>query len=103
MRDSLTFDCYGTLLDTSPLYDFIGNVAQNHGLSSQKAIYVFSSYEDRLMYGHDFLPYEKLLKEVLAYCDMEMNRIFLRKSMMMSSKFIEILNHSQMFYRLCDS
>ena len=80
MRNLLTFDCYGTLLDTSPLYDFIGNVAQAHGLSAQKAKYVFSSYEDRLMYGHDFMPYEKLLIEVLSYCDMEMNSdIFAKK------------------------
>lgn len=69
----LTFDCYGTLLDTSPLYNFIGRLAEGNGLSGQKAVYTFSSYEDRMMYGEDFINYDKLLLEVLSYCDMEMN------------------------------
>lgn len=73
MSKILTFDCYGTLLDTSPLYNYIGEIAENNGLSSQKAIITFSSYEDRLMYGEDFINYDKLLLEVLYYCDMEMN------------------------------
>lgn len=73
MSKILTFDCYGTLLDTSPLYNFIGKIAMNNGLSGQKAINTFSSYEDRLMYGEDFINYDKLLFEVLSYCDMEMN------------------------------
>ena len=73
MNKILTFDCYGTLLDTSPLYNYIGKLAEEHELSGQKAISIFSSYEDRLMYGEDFIPYKKLLKEVLSYCDMEMS------------------------------
>lgn len=73
MNKILTFDCYGTLLDTSPLYSFIGKLAEDIGLSSQKAIATFSNYEDRLMYGESFINYDDLLLEVLSYCDMEMN------------------------------
>lgn len=73
MNKILTFDCYGTLLDTSPLYSFIGKLAEDNGLSSQKAITTFSNYEDRLMYGESFINYDELLLEVLSYCDMEMN------------------------------
>lgn len=73
MNKILTFDCYGTLLDTSPLYAFIGKTAEDNGLSVQKAMNTFSNYEDRLMYGEDFINYDKLLLEVLSYCDMEMN------------------------------
>lgn len=73
MNKILTFDCYGTLLDTSPLYDFIGKLAEDKGLSGQKAMNTFSSYEDRLMYGEDFINYDELLLEILSYCDMEMN------------------------------
>ena len=73
MNKILTFDCYGTLLNTAPLYDFVGKLAESNGLSAQKAINIFSSYEDRLMYGEDFINYDKLLFEILSYCDMEMN------------------------------
>lgn len=72
MTKILTFDCYGTLLDTSPLYNYIGNVAETNDLAKEKAMEVFSSYEDRLMYGEAFLNYDKLLFEVLTYCDMEL-------------------------------
>lgn len=73
MDKILTFDCYGTLLDTSPLYSLIGKLAEDNGLSRQKAMQIFSSYEDRLMYGEDFIRYDALLWEILSYCDMEMN------------------------------
>ena len=41
MNKILTFDCYGTLLDTSPLYNYIGKLAEEHELSGQKAISIF--------------------------------------------------------------
>lgn len=72
MNKILTFDCYGTLFDTKPLYDLIGTIAEESKLSSAKAKTTFSAYEDRLMYGEEFQPYDKLLYEVLTYCDMEL-------------------------------
>ena len=73
MKKTLTFDCYGTLLDTTPLYELIGDIAERHDFSRKKAIETFKSYEDRLMYGEEFLPYDELLHEILTYCDMELN------------------------------
>lgn len=72
MEKILTFDCYGTLLDTSPLYTLIEEIADFHKLPKNKAIETFIRYEDRLMYGEQFLPYDKLLFEILTYCDMEL-------------------------------
>ena len=72
MKKILTFDCYGTLLDTSSLYDLIGNIAKTNNLSSIETIHIFSNYEDRLMYGEPFISYEQLIKNVLSYCDMEL-------------------------------
>jgi len=69
----LTFDCYGTLLDTESLYGLIESIAQENNLPPEKARKIFESYEDRLMYGENFMPYDKLLREILIYCDMEMN------------------------------
>ena len=69
----LTFDCYGTLLDTEPLYRLVESIAETNGLPPEKARTIFESYEDRLMYGEDFIPYDKLLYENLTYCDMELD------------------------------
>lgn len=73
MEKLLTFDCYGTLLDTSPLYDHIASVAASSGLPSETARTIFVNYEDRLMYGEAYLPYDRLLQSVLEYCDCELN------------------------------
>lgn len=69
----LTFDCYGTLLNTDVLYDYIFNFAARNRVSGEKARQTFITYEDRLMYGEEFIPYDKLLLSVLEYCDMELN------------------------------
>jgi len=73
MNKILTFDCYGTLLNTTPLYNYIGRIAELNNLPGEKAIGIFSSYEDRLMYGEKFITYDKLIYEILTYCDMELS------------------------------
>lgn len=69
----LTFDCYGTLLNTRPLYDYVRKIAEKNSISPDKAENIFSAYEDRLMYGEEFIPYDKLFGQILTYCDMELN------------------------------
>lgn len=73
MEKILTFDCYGTLLNTAPLYGFIAQTAAQHGLDPGQAAATFAAYEDRLMYGEDFMPYDELLQNVLTYCDLELS------------------------------
>jgi len=73
MYKVLTFDCYGTLLDTDPLYEYVYCLAEKNGMSGSKAREIFINYEDRFMYGEDFVSYEKLLLFALEYCDMELN------------------------------
>ena len=68
----LTFDCYGTLLNTDVLYEYIFDFAKRNGLPAEKARQTFITYEDRLMYGEEFIPYDRLLLSVLEYCDMEL-------------------------------
>ncbi|AAK79741.1 2-haloacid dehalogenase [Clostridium acetobutylicum] len=68
----LTFDCYGTLIDTKPVFDAISNIAKNNILNSKDAVNIYVNYEDRLMYGETYIPYDKLIKQVLEYCDMEL-------------------------------
>ncbi|OOM15821.1 haloacid dehalogenase type II [Clostridium saccharobutylicum] len=73
MEKILTFDCYGTLIDTKPIYDAIADIAKKNELDSKDALNTYVSYEDRLMYGEAYMPYDKLIKQVLEYCDMELN------------------------------
>lgn len=68
----ITFDCYGTLLDTSGVSDFLADLAKQHQLSATKAVAVCTNYEDRLMYGEEFHPYQELLQMILDYCDQEL-------------------------------
>ena len=76
----LTFDCYGTLLNTDVLYEYIFDFAKRNGLHAENARQTFITYEDRLMYGEEFIPYDKLLLSILEYCDMEFNTdIFVRE------------------------
>lgn len=69
----LTFDCYGTLFNTKPLYEHLIYIARKNGLSPGKVKETFINYEDRLMYGEDFIKYDDLLYRILEYCDMELN------------------------------
>lgn len=68
----LTFDCYGTLLDTSGIGTFLADLASKHHLSAEKAVAIYTNYEDRLMYGEEFHPYQELLQMILDYCDQEL-------------------------------
>jgi len=80
MKKVLTFDCYGTLLNTDVLYDYVYHLAKINGFSGNQAREIFIHYEDRLMYGEDFIPYDQLLFFALEYCDMELNtNIFARE------------------------
>lgn len=73
MDKILTFDCYGTLINTEPIFDTIANIAKKNALDSQDAVNIYVNYEDRLMYGEWHIPYDKLIKQVLEYCDMQLN------------------------------
>lgn len=69
---SLTFDCYGTLLDTSEISEFLAALASKYNLSAEKAITVYTNCEDQSMYGEGFHPYQELLQMILGYCDQEL-------------------------------
>lgn len=70
----LTFDCYGTLLDTKPLTELIKKIAVTHGLNGERANAIFTAFEDRLMYGEDhYIPFDELIAEDLRYCDSALN------------------------------
>lgn len=92
MEKILTFDCYGTLLDTTPLFNFIGKVAQENGINPIKAQGTFTDLEDRLMYGENqFLPFNEILRETLKDCDFEL------KTNIFSSQYEQVIKVVQDF------
>lgn len=69
----ITFDCYGTLLDTTPIESLIAEISKNNNIDPIRAVNIFNSFEDRLMYGSEIIPYEKLIKTNLEFMDMELS------------------------------
>ena len=66
----ITFDCYGTLLDTRPIRTQFMTFSARHGIDGQAAWHQFESWEDRLMYGETTVPFTTLLKRDLQYLEM---------------------------------
>ena len=68
----LTFDCYGTLIDTSPLLEEVGKMASEAGLSQDRAKELFPVYEARAMYAEPYCDYDKVVLHALKYLDFEL-------------------------------
>ncbi|MFT8638253.1 MAG: HAD-IA family hydrolase [Pseudoclavibacter sp.] len=68
----VTFDCYGTLLDTAPVGAAVAVIAERAGIDPDAAVATFSAWEDRLMYGGEFLPFEALIGQALQRCDQDL-------------------------------
>ncbi|GEB76624.1 hypothetical protein [Sporolactobacillus inulinus] len=51
MADILTFDCYGTLIDTSTFWEELEKIATEHGINKALMVNTYRSFEERLMYG----------------------------------------------------
>ncbi|EEI72121.1 putative haloacid dehalogenase, type II [Lentilactobacillus hilgardii ATCC 27305] len=83
----ITFDCYGTLLDTRPIQTWLMAFGTAHGIDGQAAWSQFELWEDRLMYGETTLPFSALLKRDLAYMDMT-----LQTGSLFSNHFNDLIN-----------
>ena len=68
----LTFDCYGTLVDTSSFMAEIGRIAQENGQDAQKMQAAFVCNKERLMYAEPFTRFDELIPAALERCDMEL-------------------------------
>ncbi len=79
MKKTLTFDCYGTLINTAPMYEAVGKLGAESGLDEELVRGLFVNYEDRLMYGESFIPYDELVYQALGYCDLELNTQMIQK------------------------
>ncbi|MEA4970098.1 MAG: HAD-IA family hydrolase [Candidatus Pelethousia sp.] len=68
----ITFDCYGTLLDTASFEEEIGRIAEENGLDGAKMQDVYACNEARLMYAEPFRKLDTLIPAILERCDMQM-------------------------------
>ncbi|SFG33119.1 HAD hydrolase-like protein [Sporolactobacillus nakayamae] len=74
MAEQLTFDCYGTLIDTTPFWKELEKIAEEYGIDKSALVTTYVNYEDRLMYGEGlFTVYSAIIFKALRYCEMELN------------------------------
>ncbi|MCO7126429.1 HAD hydrolase-like protein [Sporolactobacillus shoreicorticis] len=74
MAELLTFDCYGTLIDTAPFWKELKKIAEENGIDKSSLVTTYVNYEDRLMYGEGlFTVYSDIIYKTLQYCEMELN------------------------------
>ncbi|TGA96276.1 HAD family hydrolase [Sporolactobacillus shoreae] len=74
MSDLLTFDCYGTLIDTSAFWEEIGKIAIESGINKILLVNTYGNFEERLMYGEGlFTVYSDIIYKALQYCEMELS------------------------------
>src|SRR5262244_128468 len=66
-RKLLTFDCYNTLVDTSPIADALCSIAQHYSLQDEASRLrdIFYRVEYDLMYGPAFFTLKELLARAL--------------------------------------
>lgn len=65
----LTFDCYGTLINTDPLYQWLENLALAAGLDPQAVRAAYAGYEDDPVSVQPYLDYADLVRENLKQLD----------------------------------
>lgn len=65
----LTFDCYGTLINTDPLYQWLENLATAVGLDPVKVRTAYENYEDDPASVHPYLDYAALVRADLKHLD----------------------------------
>ncbi|WP_048000447.1 HAD family hydrolase [Lactiplantibacillus herbarum] len=69
IKKYLTFDCYGTLINTEPLYQWIENLATAAGLDSATVRETYANYEDDPANVQPYLDYSLLVRADLKHLD----------------------------------
>ncbi|HEX2936781.1 MAG TPA: HAD family hydrolase [Bacteroidales bacterium] len=68
----LTFDCYGTLIDTTPFYNEIKAIGAEQGLDGKQLVELFINYRDKLMFGEPFRLLSEIIHMALKHCQSEL-------------------------------
>ena len=78
MKKLITFDCYGTLIDTAPYLQEIAKIGEEHQMDGQKIRDIYELNEARLMYAEPYLSLDELMREALERCDVMMGTSFMK-------------------------
>ncbi|MBJ7522727.1 HAD family hydrolase [Lactiplantibacillus plantarum] len=65
----LTFDCYGTLINTEPLYQWVANLGLAVGLDPLTVRKAYATYEDDPASVNPYLDYSTLVRADLKHLD----------------------------------
>lgn len=77
MKKLITFDCYGTLLNTRPFLEEIERIGAEHQKDGPQLSWLYQLNEARLMYAEPFLPLDALIGEALERCDVMLGTDFM--------------------------
>jgi len=69
VKKYLTFDCYGTLINTDPLYQWLENLATAVGLDPAVVRKTYATYEDDAANVQPYLDYSALVRADLKHLD----------------------------------
>jgi len=69
VKKYLTFDCYGTLINTDPLYQWLVNLAVAAGLDTEAVRGAYATYEDDAANVQPYLDYSALVRADLKHLD----------------------------------
>lgn len=64
----ITFDCYGTLIDTRPISEIIGSIAEAHRIDREVFVSAFDDEERRHMQDVEFKRLAEILRASLKHC-----------------------------------
>ena len=64
----ITFDCYGTLIDTRPIAEMIECIAEAHRIDREAFVSAFDAEEVRQMQGADFRRLADILRACFKHC-----------------------------------
>ena len=76
----LTFDVYGTLLNTSTIPETIRQIAIENQIDPIEAANMFESYQDLVIYGEGYADFDEKLRKALMWTDIFMNANVFEKS-----------------------
>lgn len=74
MTKFLTFDCYGTLINTDPLYQWLENLANAVGLDGKAVSAAYDAYEDAPTSVTPYLDYAMLIRQNLKHLDQQFDQ-----------------------------
>lgn len=74
MAKVITFDCYGTLVNTEPFYVAVGEAGEKVGVEPGQMVKTYIDLQERVMYGEPFAFYNDIILRVLEYCELELNK-----------------------------